>query len=207
VVNGEFELGLAGWSFTGDQGVTPTVVTEAVHSGLGSLSLGGVAPTGTNLTTSVSQTLVLTGAWEPALSFWYQPVTAATGDPPTAGDVLNVILTVMTETIGATLPITPVARAEVPAMHTTPASDVVTSTATVTTVHLFTPSLEVEGWQHQWYSLGPTEAAFTGTVTIMFRLQKAGDSSLVSLYLDEVSLGSTPGGPRKGYLPLVLKEP
>jgi hypothetical protein len=211
VANGEFETGLAGWSLTGDQGVTPTVVSGPVHSGLAALSMGGTEPegpsAGASLTTSVSQTLVLTGAWEPALSFWYQPVTNVTRGPLGAGDALNVILTVVTETISPTLPMPPDVHAALAVLPATPLSDVVTSTRTVTTVHLFTPSLDVEGWQHEWYRFGPLEMGFTGTVTIQFQLRKASDGSLTSLYLDEVSLGSTPGGPHKSYLPLVLKKP
>jgi hypothetical protein len=48
-------------------------------------------------------------------------------------------------------------------------------------------------------------AYFTGTVTIHFRLRDDGDSSASTVYLDEVSLGRTAGGPFRAYLPLALK--
>jgi hypothetical protein len=69
----------------------------------------------------------------------------------------------------------------------------------------FTPSLAADGWQHQWYSLGVGEAYFTGTVTIYFNVRNDGDESPTTVYLDEASLGRTPGGPFRTHLPLVSR--
>jgi len=69
----------------------------------------------------------------------------------------------------------------------------------------FTPSLDADGWQHQWYSLGVADAYFTGTVTIHFEVWNDGDESPMTVYLDEASVGRTPGGPFRTYLPLVSR--
>ena len=71
--------------------------------------------------------------------------------------------------------------------------------------YAFTPTLDVQGWQHQWYSLGVDDAYFTGTVTISFEVQNDGDEFPTTVFLDEVSVGSTPGGPYRAYFPLVGK--
>ncbi len=190
VLNGGFEAGLDGWSLAAAQGVTPTVVTEPVHTGVGSLSLGGAAPV--SFTIGVSQAVILADAWEPALSFWYRPLTTDTDD------LFNVVLTVVTQTISATLPVTPAAGL-------VPSTGPITTTLPVTTVHVFTPPLDLEGWQHLWYYPGLPHAALTGTVTVQFQLWEDGDEAATTVYLDEVSLGSTSGGPYGIYLPLVLK--
>jgi hypothetical protein len=69
----------------------------------------------------------------------------------------------------------------------------------------FTPALDGEGWQHQWYSLGVGEDYFTGTVTIRFEVWNDGDELDTTVYLDEVSLGRTPGGPFRMYFPIIRK--
>lgn len=198
VQNGDFEAGLDGWSLIAGQGVTPTVVTEPVHSGFGSLALGGAGPLG--LTTGVTQTVVLTNAWEPALSFWVRPVTTDTDD------VLNVILTVVTQTISSTVPVTPTLRGATAPLKA-PITGPITSTLVVTREQVFTPSLEDESWQHYWYDAGPPDAALTGTVTIRFQVRDDGDGWVPVVYLDEVRLGASAGGPHKMYLPLVLRGP
>jgi len=43
----------------------------------------------------------------------------------------------------------------------------------------------------------------TGTATIELVLNEDGDGQATRLQVDEVALGSSPGGPRKVYLPLV----
>ena len=80
-----------------------------------------------------------------------------------------------------------------------------TTTLPVTTTAVYTPPLEGEGWQHLWYGVGPPESALTGTVTIRFEVWNDGDDEPTTIYLDEVSLGATPGGPFKAYLPLVMR--
>jgi hypothetical protein len=192
VINGQFESGLDDWATFG-QGLTPTVVTGPIHTGHYALALGsGELVSGT---TGVSQTLVLTDAWEPALSFWYRPTTTDTD-----GLVFHAILTVVTQTISATLPVTPLVHAA------TPLTAPVTSTLTVTTTHVFTPDLGTGGWQHQWYRVGRPETYVTGTVTIQFEVWRGDEDEWTAVYVDEVSLGGTPGGPHKAYLPLVLRQ-
>jgi hypothetical protein len=81
--------------------------------------------------------------------------------------------------------------------------NVILTSATET--RILTPSLAGDVWQHQWLYAAEEDAYFTGTVTIHFRLRDDGDSTASSVYLDEVSLGSTAGGPFKAYLPLILR--
>jgi hypothetical protein len=69
----------------------------------------------------------------------------------------------------------------------------------------FTPSLDGDGWQRQWYSLGVGEEYFTGPVAIHFDVWNDGDESPTTVYLDEVSVGRTPGGPFRVYFPLINK--
>jgi hypothetical protein len=192
LVNGQFEAGLDGWSVLGEE-MNPTVVTEPVHSGLYALELGGALPM--SGTAGVSQTLVLTDAWEPTLSFWYRPVAP---DPDDL--VLTVAVTVVTQAITPTLPVTPTIRVAAPL------SEPITSTVPVTTSYVFTPDLETGGWHHQWYPVGPPEAYLTATVTIEFQVWRSSDEGLMAVYLDETSLGATPGGPNKVYVPLVAKQ-
>ena len=198
VANGGFEAGVNGWSLIAAQGITPTVVAEPVHTGLGALALGGgpspglLASPPVSITVGVIQTVVVTDAWEPALSFWYRPVSTDTDD------LFNVVLTVVTESISTTLPVTPSA--------TLPTSGPITSTLTVTLTRVFTPRLTADGWQHLWYYPGMPHAALTGTVTIRFQVWQDGEGAATTVFLDEVSLGATPGGPQGIYLPLVLKR-
>lgn len=205
VVNGEFELDLEGWSVLAAPGVTPTVITESLHTGHGALALGGTAPVSltANLssTVGVTQTIALTDVWEPALSFWYQAVTTDTDD------VFAVILTLVTQTVSSTLPVSAsasVASTMIPI--SAPITGTITPTLTVTTTKVFTPSLDVEGWQHLWYQTGPPEAVLTGTVTIEFRVWNDGDSVTTTVYVDEVSLGATPDAKRRVYVPVVLRH-
>jgi hypothetical protein len=71
--------------------------------------------------------------------------------------------------------------------------------------HVLTPSLVGNDWQHLWLYAASEDAYFTGTVTVNFQLRNDGDSTASTVYLDEVSLGRTAGGPFKAYLPLALK--
>jgi hypothetical protein len=188
VVNGEFESGLHGWSPINVRATT--VVTEPVHTGRQALALGGAPPLTTEgaeqqaLIAGVTQTVVLTAAWEPALSFWYRSEAGDGDGAPSTGSaaVFNVTLSVTARTISPTLP--------------------------VTTTRVYTPDLDASGWQHRWYYPGPREAALTGTVTIGFHLRDPapGDGPMTTVYLDEISLGATPGGPHRVYLPLTLKR-
>ncbi|MBN1136011.1 MAG: carboxypeptidase regulatory-like domain-containing protein [Anaerolineae bacterium] len=171
VTNGEFEAGVEGWHSVG---ITPTVVNGPVHTGHGALALSGAA--GVTLTAGVTQGVAITDSWEPVLSFWYNPTETA------AGDRFNVFVTVVAQTISATLP--------------------------VTLTHILTPALDTPGWTHLAYRLSPLDVALSATVTIDLRLWHAAGSNPVTstLYLDEVSLGRTMGGPHKAYLPLVWKR-
>jgi hypothetical protein len=69
-----------------------------------------------------------------------------------------------------------------------------------------TPSLAAGGWQFFSRRLGPADAAFSGTVTVEFRLLEDGQAPAAVLYLDEVRLAPTPGGPFKIYLPLLNRQ-
>lgn len=189
VVNGQFEAGLEGW-LTFGEGLTPTVVTGPVHTGHYALALGGHAPL--SGTTSVSQTLVLTHAWQPILSFWYRPTTTDSEKL-----VFNALLTIVTQAVSSTGPIT--SAISVAAPLTGP----ITSTVTVTTTHLFTPSLTSAGWQHHWYHVGPPESYLTGTVIVRFRAWRGDEAQTV--YLDEVSLGGGEDFLPRIYLPLILR--
>jgi hypothetical protein len=179
VSNGGFEEGLAGWSLVDEQGAEPVVVAEPVHTGLGALALGGSA--GGSYTAGVTQTAVLTDAWEPVLSFWYRPETTDAGD-----DVFNVSLTVVTGTVRSG-----------PSLRSLLVPD-------LGVTRVFTPSLEGSGWQH--LSLYPLpEGYYSATVTIEFEMWNDGDASSTTVYLDEVDLAPTRGGPYKYYLPLTQR--
>jgi hypothetical protein len=198
LLQGGFEASLEGWSLIAANGVTPTVVTEPVHSGHGALALGGTGglsqTAGMSFTVGVSQTVILTGAWEPALSFWYRPGTTDTEDR------FNLILTVMTETITSTL------LSSQSALVTAPVTGAITGTQTVATRQVLTPSLQADDWEQIWAGLGPPQAAFDGRVTIQFEVWNDGDDGATVVYLDDVSLGSTPAGPFRVYSPIVLKR-
>lgn len=188
VVNGGFEAGLDAWSPIADQGVVPEVVSDPAHTGHGALSLGGDAPVGFSV--GVTQSVSLTGARKPALSFWYRPLTA---DPD---GVLNVILTVLTPPASSALPAGPRAESTAP-LDGIPASAVATTS-------VFTPSLAASDWQH--LSLSPVpEAFFTGTMLIHFQVRNDAGDSPTTVFLDEVSLGRTSGGPYRTYLPQILR--
>jgi hypothetical protein len=180
VRNGGFEEGLAGWSIIDGQGVEPVVVAEPVHTGLGALALGGAAE-GSHMV-GVTQTAVLADAWEPVLSFWYRPKTTDVGD-----DVFNVSLTVVTGTVSLG------------------ALGQALLAPEVGVTRVFTPSLEGSDWQ--LLPLYPLpEGYFTGTVAIQFQVWNDGDGASTTVYLDEVNLGATRGGPYKTYLPLIPRR-
>jgi hypothetical protein len=182
VTNGGFEEGIAGWSLLTPPGVVPAGVAGFVHTGRAALLLGRVAlgaTSGADIVDSVavSQTVVLTDTWEPVLSFWYRPVTTVGGGQQTPSAPAAFEVLLTTVDPGSTPP--------------------------PTTTRIFTPDIGVERWQHVWYYPYQPRAALTGTVSIQFRLT---DPSAMSVYLDEVSLGSTPGGPHAAYLPLLLRR-
>jgi hypothetical protein len=70
---------------------------------------------------------------------------------------------------------------------------------------VFTPSWDTGGWRHEWYPVGIEDAAITGTVSLAFLLRDDGDAQVAAVHVDEVSFGSTPGGPHKVYLPVVVR--
>lgn len=180
VTNGGFESGLAGWSLAVTEGGPPAVVADPVHTGYGALALRG--QDGVPSSAGVTQTVELAGSWEPALSLWYWPQS---GDPD---DLFNIVLTSVVEAATGAQSLDP---------HANQAS---------TTTQVFTPTLETGGWQHLWFYPGQPEAYFTGTVTVQLRLEDDGDAATTSVYLDEVSLGRTMGGPFRSHLPVMLKS-
>jgi hypothetical protein len=187
VQNGGFESGLAGWSVSSGQEGTPVLVAAPLHTGRGAVALGGDAVPGS--TTVMSQTIALSGSWEPALAFWYKPVGVAP-----YGDAFRVVLTVRTEMPD---------HAPGPAIMAGFRSggdrrDGVTEVRN----YVLTPSLEATDWQHVSLSLA-AGGTFTGTVAVQFEMRN-GDPATATVYLDEVSLGRTPGGPHKSYLPVTM---
>lgn len=171
VENGEFEAGTDGWTLSGADGEVPYAVNEPVHTGHGALAF--TSNTAGPRTLSASQAVTVTDAWEPGLSFWYDPATVG------ADDRLNVILTLAPQPSSPTLPLT--------------------------TTCLFTPALSVSGWRHQWLPIAAPDSYWTGKVTVRFEVWHDG-STTTALYLDEVSLGATVGGPYKIYLPVTWKQ-
>ncbi|MGQ9598649.1 MAG: hypothetical protein ACUVWZ_04465 [Anaerolineae bacterium] len=75
----------------------------------------------------------------------------------------------------------------------------------LTTTLLFTPALGVFGWRHQWVPLAWPDTYWTGEVSVRFQGWHAG-STATAIYIDEVSLGATVGGPYKIYLPIAFKR-
>jgi hypothetical protein len=139
----------------------------------------------------MSQTVALTSSWEPTLAFWYRPA-----DTDADGDTFRVTLTAIVETSN-----------RAPALGVVPASvGRVNRLAGVTEVrtYVITPSLEVADWQHVGLSLG-SEEYLNGSVTLQFQMRDDGDTVATTVYVDEVSLGRTPGGPHKSYLPVALR--
>jgi hypothetical protein len=178
LTNGGFEMGLDGWTPDGAQGGLPSPITEPVHTGHQALALGSPSPiAGTALAqgpaASLSQSVDLAGAWNPVVSLWYRPGPAA-GDPAA---VFNVRLTTVTGSA-----------------HDAPA---------VSETKVVTPSLKADGWQHLGYPLSSQGGAFTGRVTVDLQARAGEGTEDAVVYLDEVSLGSGPGGPYRLHLPLI----
>jgi hypothetical protein len=71
--------------------------------------------------------------------------------------------------------------------------------------YVISPTLDVADWQHVSLGAG-SEEYLTGTAVIEFQVWNDGDASATTVYLDEVSLGKTPGGPHKSYLPAILRR-
>jgi hypothetical protein len=171
LVNGDFEHGLLeGWSAGSGVGA----VGSPVHTGQGAVLL-----TAQEGAAGLSQTAVISGAWEPALSFWYRPVV------PAAGDALQV-------TVSLT-------GSEPPGVES------LTSSPPVTATQVLTLSLAAGDWQFFSWQPGPPGAAFSGTATVEFRLLEDGQEPAAAVCLDEVRLAPGPGGPRRLFLPLLGK--
>jgi hypothetical protein len=189
VQNGGFESALDGWSIPGGQEGSPALVTAPVHTGRGAAALGG--DDGLGGTTVLSQTVALASSWEPALAFWYRPA-----NPDADGDTFRVTLTAIVDRSN-----------RAPALGVVPASgggfDWPAGMTEVRT-YVITPSLEVADWQHASLSLG-SEAYLSGTVTLQFQMWDDGDATATMVYVDEVSLGRTPGGSHKSYLPVISR--
>ena len=182
VQNGGFEDGLTDWATVSEEGATPTAVGDSVHTGHGAVMLGGPAALSWEVAyrSAVEQTVSLARSWSPNISFWYLPETADNEDQ------FKVTLTVIGDSTAANV-------------KGDSGSQAIAAPQSV----VFSPALDVEGWQHQWYSLGAGDAYFTGTVTIQLEVWNDGDGSPTTVYVDEVSLGRTPGGPFRTYLPIV----
>ena len=187
VTNGDFESGLEGWWATAG---SAEGVPEPVHTGHGAAMLTrgmaselGLEPSLT-LAAGLSQTVTLVDAWAPALSFWYR--AEGTGED---GD-LEVVLTVEKQTDG-------------PAGIST---EVAGPVAAEISTRVLTPPLQTDSrWHHFWALVDPPRAAFDGTVTADFRLGDQSSGEPLEVFVDEVSVGSTPGGPWGIYLPRVVR--
>jgi hypothetical protein len=180
-INGGFEDGLAGWMPATGPGFGLGVVADPVHTGRGALALGTV---GADAALSESLQEVTTSVTQSAtLAGVWEPVLSFWYYSPLegSGSVFNVRLTTVTPASGDGPP--------------------------VAATRVFTPALAPGEWQHQWYHVGPADAALTGTVTIEFgaRYATPGDAPAAAVVVDEVSLGAAPGGRYWLGLPLVLK--
>jgi hypothetical protein len=181
ITNGGFEAGLTSWAASGVQGGQASPVESTVHTGLRALALGSAHSSSEtslpqDLAASASQIMAMDEAWEPVLSLWYQPGPAAT-DPSA---VFEVSVTTQAAANG--------------------------SASTLSETVVFTPSLATGEWQHLAYRLEQPGTGFAGKATV--RLQaRAGESVTGTIvYVDEVSLGSGPGGPHRLLLPLARRE-
>ena len=112
----------------------------------------------------------------------WEPVLSVWYNPveTNAADRFNVVVTTVTEAAGAAAP--------------------------VTVTQVLTPSLNMPGWTLLAHRLGPVDSALSGSVAITFQLWHSGGNQDSILYLDEVSLGRTMGGPHKAYLPAVHRQ-
>jgi hypothetical protein len=179
VANGEFEADLDGWTAGSAGGGAPAVVAEPVHTGYKALALGGLPTAVAGPEAAERFTAGVTQTV--ALNGAWQPVLSlwyrpAAGSPAA---VFNVTLTTLAGASG-----------DAPALSET---------------EVLTPSLGVSGWQHLSHSLGVPGATFTGTVTVGLRVQGEAGAVDAAVYLDEVGLGSGPGGPHRVLLPLARR--
>lgn len=182
VINGGFEAGLENWSST--PGAAAAV--ERAHTGHRAALLAQEARNPLAATEALSQTVVLTDAWQPALSFWYLAEEAGEGEG------FHVVLTIVTPTL--------VPQAPGPG-PTNPARG-------VTTTLVLTPPLPTDGrWHHFWSYASPARTALTGTVTVAFRLQNQAAKASLEVYVDEVTLAATPGGRWRVYVPVAIRNP
>jgi hypothetical protein len=129
------------------------------------------------MTAGARQTVDLADAWEPVLSLWYKPGPAAV-DPAA---VFNISLTVETASTSGSGPV--LSRTEI-----------------------LTPSLAVGDWQHLAHRLGQPGTASTGRVTAHLQVRAGDGVTDAIVYVDEVSLGSGPGGPYRLLLPLARRK-
>jgi hypothetical protein len=68
----------------------------------------------------------------------------------------------------------------------------------------YRPPLGQDGWQ-QWTIRPLPEAYFTGAVTLGLEVENDGDATPLTVYVDEVSWGRTPGGPFRFYFPAIYR--
>jgi hypothetical protein len=187
VANSDFEADLEDWLATPGAAVA---VSGPVHSGHGAALLNQgtshmqQATLSLTAAAGLSQTVMLTDAWAPVLSFWY--LDEGTGEQ---GD-FQVVLTVVNGMIAGAAG--PPGRSG--------------STVSGTNTQTLSPPLPGDGrWHHFWAYVDRPRVAFSGTVTVGFRLWDQAVGEPLAIYLDDVSMGSTPGGPWGIYLPLVAR--
>jgi hypothetical protein len=152
IQNGDFENTVAGW----DHNLSVPVYVSTDHrSGDASLAISSSA--------GLTQTAVVSGLFEPVLSFWYR-VASGDGDDTFSAEILG--------------------------------------TNALTATNAFSTSTSGD-WQHAWLPLDLTEI-YTGSIGVRFNLKQTGPTPS-TVYLDEVSLGSSWGGPDRNWLPAIFK--
>ncbi|MBI1878559.1 MAG: hypothetical protein HYR94_10085, partial [Chloroflexi bacterium] len=114
-------------------------------------------------TVTMSQTGLVSGTYQPVLSFWYK-IEGGDGDDSFTAEFLG--------------------------------------TDSITPTNSFTISTNGD-WQQAWLPLNLTEV-YTGPVGVRFSLSQTGPTQ-TTVYLDEVSLGGSWGGPNQTILPIILK--
>jgi hypothetical protein len=80
-------------------------------------------------------------------------------------------------------------------------------TLPLTFTWVVTPALAAPGWVHVTLPAGPPDRYAQGTATVRLQFwHEFGGRSPAALYLDEISLGATPGGPYRAHLPLISRR-
>ena len=172
IQNGGLEGNFTGWN-QDLTGTSPQVgfITAAHRSGSYSLDIFGNG--------SLSQTSVVSGMYQPILSFWYRHG---------AGDEAQLMVALFGEA--------PSQTAQLSRFQSLQPGTVITLTQ------------PTDGWQPVSLPLPMTNTdVYSGQLTVAFKVTQDGPAALpgTHIYLDEISVGSAWGGPNKVYMPVVLR--